>query len=114
MNDADNFNIPVLRERMLAHLGGKTDAYPNRVEQCFPRILARLVEIWGHPETDVYLSGLLMADRNDRLGFPDDVAGELFRLSMIHDSLRLKETRNEGWTAAAADMDASVTRRSSR
>ena len=28
MDDMGNFDIPVLRERMLAKLGGKADAYP--------------------------------------------------------------------------------------
>jgi hypothetical protein len=115
MNDSDKLNIPALRERMLAHLGVEADAYPKRLEQSYPRILARLVEIWGFPETDTYLSNLLVADRADRQGFPDDVAGELFRLSMIHDSLRLKESRSDGWTdSGATGVDASLDRRSSR
>ena len=35
MDDMGNFDIPVLREKMLAKLGGKADAYPHRIEQRF-------------------------------------------------------------------------------
>ncbi|MDR1934166.1 MAG: hypothetical protein LBS49_00990, partial [Candidatus Accumulibacter sp.] len=67
MNDmGQDYDIPVLRERMLANLGGEADAYPSRVEQRFPRILAKLVAVWGHPEAEAYLNGLLVADRSDR------------------------------------------------
>jgi hypothetical protein len=37
-----------------------------------------------------------MADRADRSGFPDDVASELFRLSMIHDGSQSGKTPKEG------------------
>jgi hypothetical protein len=83
---------------MLANLGGKADAYPRLVERHFPRILARLVDLWDSPEADAYLSSLLVADRTDRSGFPDDVVSELFRLSTIHGMLRPEDTQNEdGW-----------------
>jgi hypothetical protein len=97
MDDKNDCAIPVLHERMLAHLGGKADAYPSQLEQRFPRILAKLVEVWGRPEGDAYLNSLLVADRADRTGFPGDVASELFRLSMIHGALRAKDAQGGGW-----------------
>lgn len=116
MDDMGNFDIPVLREKMLAKLGGKADAYPHRIEQRFPRILARLVELWGRPEADAYMNGLLVADRADRQGFPDDVASELFRLSMIHAALQPDETDRGGWSSSgvASEVGDFFSRRSSR
>lgn len=117
MDDTGNFDIAALRERMLANLGGKADAYPHRIEQRFPRILARLVELWGRPEAEAYLNGLLVADRADRQGFPDDVASELFRLSMLHGELQSGKTQEQGgWSSSAVDSEADgfFSRRSSR
>ena len=116
MDDTGSFDIAALRERMLANLGGTADAYPHRIEQRFPRILARLVELWGRPEADAYLNGLLMADRADRQGFPDDVASELFRLSMIHGALQPGKTDRGGWSSSevASEVDEFFSRRSSR
>ena len=97
MDDKNNDAVPVLHERMLAHLGGKADAYPSQLEQRFPRILAKLVEVWDQSEGDAYLNSLLVADRADRTGFPDDVASKLFRLSMIHGALRTESVQSGGW-----------------
>ncbi len=112
MDDASNFDIPALREKMLANLGENADAYPHQVERHFPRIFARLVLLWGHAEGDAYLNSLLVTDRNDRQGFPDDVARELFRLSLIHAMLQPeKMTDRDKWTRSADD---SFDRRSGR
>ncbi|MDR0577268.1 MAG: hypothetical protein LBI87_06960 [Candidatus Accumulibacter sp.] len=100
MRNTDDYDIPVLRERMLAFLGGKADAYPHRTEERFPRILVRLIEVWGQPEGEAYLNDLLMTDRADRQGFPDDVASELFRLAMIHAALRPENTDGTGWSGS--------------
>ena len=117
MDDIGNYDIQLLRKRMLASLGEKADAYPHRTEQRFPRILTRLADLWGQPEADAYLNDLLMPDRTDRQGFPDDVASELFHLSMIHDALRSEETPSQnGWSDAAAggEIDKFLDRRSPR
>jgi hypothetical protein len=117
MNDVGNYDIPLLRKRMLANLGGKAEAYPHRTEERFPRILARLADLWGQPEADAYLNDLLMPDRTDRQGFPDDVASELFRLSMIHGALCSEETSShDGWSGAESggEIDQFLDRRSTR
>jgi hypothetical protein len=116
MFNTDDFDIPTLKEKMLAHLGEDAGAYPAQLEKRYPRILAKLVELWGTPQLDTYLDGLLVADRDDRQGFPDDVAGELFKLSMIHTQRRPAPSKPvTGWAGAdaAADFDA-LDRRSSR
>jgi hypothetical protein len=117
VDSKDNYDIPSLREKLLACLGEKADAYPRQIEQRFPHILAKLVSLWGKPEADAYLNGLMVADRADRQGFPADAASELFRLSMIHGALQPeKPTFQAGW--ASGDVDSEVddffSRRSSR
>lgn len=117
MDNKDNFDIPSLRLKMLAHLGEKADAYPHQIEHRFPHILAKLVNLWGKPEADAYLNGLMVADRPDRHGFPADVASELFRLSMIHGTLQpAKPTSQAGWASSEVDseVDDFFSRRSNR
>ncbi len=119
MDANDSFDIPALRERMETLLGEKADAYPRQLEQRFPRILAKLVELWGRPAASAYLNGLMFSDdRPNRQGFPSDVASELLRLSMIHDALKPpKETPSQGgWSndELGADVDDSFSRRSDR
>lgn len=115
MSDAGTCDISVLRQKMLSNLDGKTDAYPYQVERCFPHILARLVEVWGQPEGDTYLNNLLVSNRPNRQGFPDDVAGELFRLSIIHASLLpdIAQT-SSGWLSSDDTDVAGSFRRFSR
>jgi hypothetical protein len=110
------YDVQVLRERMLAHLGGKTDAYPSQLEKRFPHILERLAAVWGHPEAETYLNSLLMTDRADRVEFPGDVASELFRLMMIHGTLQSAKTQGEGGWMSVDDskVDVSLNRRSCR
>lgn len=117
MDSKDNYDIPSLREKMLAHLGEKADAYPRQIEQRFPHILAKLVSVWGKPEGDTYLNGLMVADRPGRQGFPPDAASELFRLSMIHGALQpAKSTSQAGWSSHEVDteVDDFFSRRSNR
>ncbi|MBK7898592.1 MAG: hypothetical protein KA603_12080 [Azonexus sp.] len=89
---------PALRARLLEFLDGDEAAYPRLLEQQFPRIAAKVVELWGTAEFDHYLEGLMVSDRPDRQGFPPDVAMEIFRLSMVHGALGLSsKISGTGW-----------------
>lgn len=83
----------------LHELLGKDDAlYPIQIENRFPRILEKLVSLWNKPELDAYLNELMVSDRHDRQGFPDDVAMEIFHLSTIHAAKGLSATHaGTGW-----------------
>ena len=115
MDGANKFDIPALRKRMLIHLGNKAHAYPHRIEQDFPRILAKLADLWGDPLMDVYMRDLLMTNRSDREGFPDDVASELFQLSLIHGALLQPEEKTEvqggGWSSVDSEVNSRASRR---
>ncbi len=87
MDEQESFDIPALRAELLAHLGSHADVYPVHLEQGFPRILAKIVALWGKPSLEDFLSGLMVSDRPGRQGFPPDVAMEIFRLSMLHGTL---------------------------
>ena len=100
MDEQECFDIPALRAELLANLGSHADVYPAHVEQSFPRILAKIVALWGKPELEEFLSSLMVSDRPGRQGFPPDVAMEIFRLSMVHGSLGFtsKQAAGTGWS----------------
>ena len=109
MNDsAPIYDIPALRAKFIALLGEHTTAYPQHVEQEFPRILAQLTERWGTPSLGPYIDSLVFSDRPTRNGFPDPVAAELFRLSSLH--LTLNPGRSLSATGWEQTDDADLAR----
>lgn len=63
---------------------GATSPQFSALEQQFPRIAFRLVELWENVACGDYLRSLLMDDRGDRQGFPPDVMNDLILLDSIH------------------------------
>lgn len=63
---------------------GATSPQFSHLEQKFPRIAMKLVEVWQSDACRDYLHSLLMDDRGDRQGFPADVMDELLMLDSIH------------------------------
>lgn len=92
-------DIPVLHQKLLSLLGGDASHYPNKLEQGFPRILRKIIELWGRPELDAYFNELMVSERHDRQGFPGDVAMEIFQLSNVHAGLHLSDAASgTGWS----------------
>jgi len=49
-----------------------------------PHVLNKLCQLWGRPECDVYISGLIMDSRDGkRQGLPSDAAMELMFLAEL-------------------------------
>ncbi len=85
--------------RLLKLLGGNEAIYPRLLEDKFPRVFSKLVELWETPHIDAYLQDLLMDKRGgDRAGFPPEAAKEIFRLSNF-----LHELQEQGKAVSAWD-----------
>ena len=50
----------------------------------FPRIHLNIVALWGTPQGESFLDGLIVDDRGGRQGFPRDAMGALLLLQRIH------------------------------
>jgi ankyrin repeat protein len=88
-----------MNPRLLNLLDGKEDIYPHLLEEKFPRVFNKLLELWQTPDIDVYLQDLMMDKRGgDRAGFPPDAAMEIIHLSNF-----LYEMRNAGKAVQAWD-----------
>lgn len=110
MDTQEEVDIKAISERIRVYLGDSYSSYyPARLEQNFPRILAKIVGLWGKPGLDAYFGELMVPERHDRQGFPEEVAMEIFRLSTVHSSLGLsKEQAGTGW---AGIQDAEIFRK---
>jgi hypothetical protein len=98
MDQSQPEDVTALHEQLLCLLGGDATHYPTKLEERFPRIIAKIVELWGRPELDAYFNGLMVSERHDRQGFPGDVAMEIFQLSNVHAGLHLSDTvSGTGW-----------------
>lgn len=100
MAEEESYDVPALKAQLLERLGENAKVYPVGIEQQFPRILAKIVALWGKPALDDFLAGLMVAGRPGRQGFAPDIAMEIFRLSPLHGSLGFtpQQALGTGWT----------------
>ena len=111
--DSENFDIPALRARLMTLLGSQTARYPTSVESGFPRILAKLVELWGSEAFEPYIDSLMFVDRPNRHGFPPAVAAELFALSTVHATCwQAPQSKTTAWELSdSADLKGRQTKK---
>lgn len=81
---------------MLRIVGGDAEIYPRVLEERFPRVFERIIELWDSPEFDRFINGLFISDRGDRQGFPPEAMRELFKLTSLHDQGRI-EVESDAW-----------------
>ncbi len=61
----------------------RPDPWPL-IEQGFPRIAARIRELWGTQALDAYFHALAVDERGGREGFPPDVLAAILEISRLH------------------------------
>ena len=85
-------------ERLLKLLGGKQDIYPHLLEEKFPRVFNKLVELIETHHIDSYLQDLMMDKRGgDRAGFPIEAASEIIRISNYLSTLHSEGKKVGAW-----------------
>ena len=78
-----------MNEKILQLLGGEEKLYPLALENQFPHLLNKIVELWNSPGLDPYLRQLMLDTRDhQRKGFPPAVATDILRLSRINSEQR--------------------------
>lgn len=87
-----------MNPRLLNLLGGNEELYPHMLEEKFPRVFGKLLELWETPHIDVYLQDLMVDKRGgDREGFPLEAAGEIIRLSNYLHALQNQGKEINAW-----------------
>lgn len=80
-----------MNEIMLKLVMGKDNLYPRALEQQFPRIVNKIIELWDTPQMEAYFLDLMVDKRGGRQGFPGVVATEIYYLSQVYDRTRKLE-----------------------
>ncbi len=80
-------------------LKGREHWYPHNLEDNASRVFASIMELWGTPEFEPFLSQLYLdGGRNERQGFPPDIMAEIFFLNQLHDlAMKAKVKENYVW-----------------
>lgn len=74
-----------MNETLLKKLKGRSELYPNALEQQFPRVFEKIIQLWDLPNCETFLDELLVDKREGkRAGFPPEVASEIMRLTMFY------------------------------
>jgi len=82
----------ISREDVLHKLNCSPSQYPQMLEEKFPHILEKIVELWNSPDCGKYLADLLQPNgrgggRLDRVGFPEKVWEEILQLNQFYMNL---------------------------
>ena len=80
--------ITSLALHMKSHDKGKEPVdrkYVCALEKQFPRVVDKILLMWGAKEFAEFLATLMLDNRGDRQGFPFEVIEELMFLQEIHD-----------------------------
>lgn len=88
-----------MNEAILQLVQGKERSYPHELEKRYPRILKRILDLWGTTQLDAYFLELMIDTRGDRQGFPPEVAREIYHLSHIHEHVhaRPEQENSDPW-----------------
>ncbi len=100
-----------MNEKLMERLRGHEAAYPKNLEEKFPRVFNRIVELWDTKGIDDYFNDLLMDTRGGtRQGFPPEIASEIFALSIAHEKIRSQNRRTIPWEDAEFSTRAAIER----
>ena len=88
----------VSRETVLQTLKCLPNQYPQLLNEKFPHILEKIVELWNSPDGEDYFNDLLQPNgrgggRFDRHGFPEKVWWEIYSLNELYKKPRPKPAK---------------------
>jgi hypothetical protein len=87
----------VSKEVVLQTLKCLPNQYPQKLEEKYPHVLEKIVQLWNSPDGEAYFADLLHPNysggRFDRAGFPAKVWQEILRLNELYRKPRPKSIR---------------------
>lgn len=72
-----------MNQKMLGLLGEHADKYPKFLEEKYPHVFNKIVELWGTDDMVPYFDDLIVSKRPDRLGFPAEAVKEIWDLNKL-------------------------------
>ncbi len=87
-----------MNDKLLFHLQGNTTIYPHVLEERFPRVFNKMVELCDSKLMDAFLLDLMVDNQGgSRQGFPPEAATEIIRLSNFRSALQAREANGSVW-----------------
>lgn len=87
-----------MNDRLLEILGGITEIYPYTIEEKFPRVFNKILELCESKLIEAYLLDLMVdSSGGTRQGFPPEVATEIIRLGKYFSSLEARRHKQHAW-----------------
>jgi len=86
-----------MNEKYLHDMKSRIEFYPHKLQEQFPHLLQKIIQLWGSQTFDAHLNTLMLDKRDHhRQGFPPEVAREILRLSILHGEL-YKTVSTNSW-----------------
>jgi uncharacterized protein len=87
-----------MNDRLLQILNGNTDYYPYILEERFPRVFNKVMELCETKLIEAYLLDLMVDNSGGtRQGFPPEAANEIVRLGKYFASLEARRIKQNVW-----------------
>jgi len=87
----------VNKDKVLQTLKCFPNQYPKLLEEKFPHVLEKIVQLWNSPDGETYLADLLhptnSGGRLDRSGFPEKAWQEILLLNELYKKPRHKTAK---------------------
>ncbi len=88
-----------MNQKMLDLLGEDyADKYPKFLEQHFPHVFQKMIELWGTNQMLAYFDELIMSNRPNRQGFPPEAVMEIWALHRVYSDLHPQDEIEESET----------------
>ncbi len=89
-----------MNEKFLKQLNNDIKLYPSKLEQEYPHIFEKLINLWESSQLKPYLDGIIFDERGDRCGFSDQIGNELWKLHLYKLSIESADkdtSRKDYW-----------------
>jgi hypothetical protein len=91
--------------KLVRLLGTDQTVYPHQLEMLYPRLVDKIVDLWGTTQMEPFFSELMLDTRGGRQGFPPAVLMEIFALSNRYNSLKPARPRSIDNWGDTAELD---------
>ena len=95
-----------MNPKLFEILTANPDKFPKNLQKSYPGVLDKISGAWGTDALDALFAELLVADHENRQGFPPEVVQEVLSLNMLHEKYRYHDSEPEDpWAMERAMTD---------
>ncbi len=93
-----------MKQELIQILEAHPESYPQHMQRGYARVLDKISNAWGTDALDEIFLELLVADHENRQGFPPEVAREIFSLHLLYEKYKHQELEQEDPWALEPEM----------